>query len=454
MNGRMPEKTRQGCAPWIAASCGLLVLACVPPFVDGVGGESAWGASVAAAEAGPDGGRAAGMACRTPCGDGCCAESEICTAGRCASPDACERGLGPTPVRIEDVPFSAVARIVRSAAPGTRVVLAPGTYTEPLRLKGSGRPGAPVVLAAEPPGSVRFSGAGQLEIIGDHFTLSGFDFDGGAIPVGTVAVLFRNCRHCRLTNCKIRRYRPVQGSWVHWVRFTTGHHNRIDHCEIHDKSDFREMLRVTNFTQGFDRIDHNHIHDFVRTPPKNGGEAIRLGTGGAARLQSRVENNLFERVRAEQEIISVKSSGNVLRGNTFRDCLGELTIRQGEDNLVQDNVFVATAAYPGGGVRAYGSGNRIEDNHFEGLVTGIRLGAGSADGRCYAPANGAIVRGNRFSGIAGQEITTDFMLGWKPFENCPPTDLAATGQVLEDNEGPADTRRAYRAPDPCIGPDW
>lgn len=343
---------------------------------------------------------------------------------------------------------------MRSAAPGTVVVLAPGTYTRPLRIKGTGAPDAPVILAADPPGSVKFTGAGQLEIIGDYFTVSGFDFDGGVLPVGEVAVLFRDCRHCRLTNSKIRRYLPAEGNWAHWVRFATGHHNRIDHCEIHDKSDFREMIRVTNFTKGFDRIDHNYLHDFIKTPPKNGGEGIRMGTGGAVKMQTTVDNNLFERIRSEQEIISVKSSANTFTNNTFRDCYSELTIRSGNDNVITGNVFIGSTRYPGSGVRAYGKGNRIEDNDFKDLVTGIRLGAGSADGRCYLPAHDAIVRNNRFTNISQKEITIDFMLGWDHFKHCPPTDLEGADQVIENNGGTADISRAYVASDPCIGPTW
>ncbi len=436
----------------------LLLTGCVPPSARGAAVDDVDTHAVVTtrehSELGHSAVQPADVECSIVCGATCCTADEVCTANRCAPLSECQRELGPTSTRIDNVAFSRIATTVRKAAPGTLIVLAPGTYTEPLVVRGTGAPNAPVILAADPPGSVKFSGAGRLEIAGDYFTISGFDFDEGVIPVGLVAVLFRNCRHCRLTNSKIRRYLPVEGNYIHWVRFTTGHHNRIDHCEVHDKSDFREMIRVTNFTEGFDRIDHNYLHDFIKTPPTNGGEGIRLGTGGAAKLQTTVDNNLFERIRSEQEIISVKSSANTLSKNTFRECFSELTIRGGNDNVVTGNVFIASLQYPGSGVRAYGNGNRIEDNNFKDLVTGIRLGAGSADGSCYAAANDAIIRRNRFTNISQQEIMIDFMLGWNHFKNCPPTDVVATGQVIDNPGGPADISRAYVASDPCLGPNW
>ena len=71
------------------------------------------------------------------------------------------------------------------------------------------------------------------------------------------------------------------------------------------------------------RIDHNHIHSL-----RDGGgysdlhEAIQVGQGRnmtTAAARTLVESNLLENVRAgkEAEAISVKSSYNVILGNTL-----------------------------------------------------------------------------------------------------------------------------------------
>ena len=63
----------------------------------------------------------------------------------------------------------------------------------------------------------------------------------------------------------------------------------------------------------------------------NGFETIRIGTGPSAYSDSntRVENNLFERTDGEVETVSVKSGGNVIRANTFREVAGTITLRRG-----------------------------------------------------------------------------------------------------------------------------
>ena len=52
-----------------------------------------------------------------------------------------------------------------------------------------------------------------------------------------------------------------------------------------------------------------------------------------------VENNVFDKCNGEVEIISVKSGSNTLKGNTFIESRGTLTLRHGNGNKILENVF-------------------------------------------------------------------------------------------------------------------
>jgi hypothetical protein len=91
-----------------------------------------------------------------------------------------------------------------------------------------------------------------------------------------------------------------------------------------------------------------------------------------------VEYNLFENCDGENEIITVKTSNNKFRYNTFKNSMGSLSFRLGSDNEAYGNYFYGEGAsanwdddnYQTGGIRVYGSGHLIYDNYMEGL-TGI-----------------------------------------------------------------------------------
>ncbi len=64
-----------------------------------------------------------------------------------------------------------------------------------------------------------------------------------------------------------------------------------------------------------------------------------------------VENNVFDRCDGEVEIISNKSNGNIYRGNLFLRSRGALTLRHGDDTLVEGNVFRGDGKDFTGGIR-------------------------------------------------------------------------------------------------------
>jgi poly(beta-D-mannuronate) lyase len=122
------------------------------------------------------------------------------------------------------------------------------------------------------------------------------------------------------------------------------------------------------------RIDHNY---FGPRPilGSNGGETLRIGTSHYSLSNSNtvVENNYFDRTNGELEIISIKSGGNILRGNVFFEGRGTLTMRHGNGNLIEDNVFFGNGKDHTGGIRVINADQTIRNNYMEGLK-GYRFG--------------------------------------------------------------------------------
>ena len=109
-----------------------------------------------------------------------------------------------------------------------------------------------------------------------------------------------------------------------------------------------------------------HIHHNSFTGPTN-SSAIKLGLGSDAwvsgtvtrynddQLDTIIENNLFTNTNGDPEIISIKSSRNIIRNNCIQDSTKRVVIRSGHDNLIHGNWMDDT----GGGVRISGYRNYI-----------------------------------------------------------------------------------------------
>ena len=90
----------------------------------------------------------------------------------------------------------------------------------------------------------------------------------------------------------------------------------------------------------------------------NGGETIRIGTSANSMESSRtiVENNTFKNCDGEIEIISNKSANNIFRNNLFLESKGSLTLRHGNNTLVEGNVFLGNNVSKTGGIRVINEG--------------------------------------------------------------------------------------------------
>jgi len=121
---------------------------------------------------------------------------------------------------------------VASAKPGDTLVVQNGTYKD-LRIafRKFGTPPAPLILRAQTPGGVRFTGNVRVEITGRHLVVSGFLFENALSSKHASIVEFRNAQHCRLTDCAFVRCGDPESTFTRTINMAYGSRdNRVDHC--------------------------------------------------------------------------------------------------------------------------------------------------------------------------------------------------------------------------------
>lgn len=268
---------------------------------------------------------------------------------------------------------------------GDKVILKNGIWTDfEILLKGQGTKEAPISLVAETKGQVILSGQSNLRLAGKYLVVSGLVFKDGYTPSSAVIEFRRNksemAFHSRVTEVVIDNYsNPDKQESDYWVALY-GQHNRFDHNHLVGKRNkgVTVAVRLNNkdSQQNHHKIDHNYF-GYRPTFGSNGGETLRIGTSHYSLTDSftLVENNYFEQTNGEVEIISVKSGKNTLRGNVFYEAQGTLTMRHGNGNIIEENIFLGNGVAHTGGIRVINKDHVIRNNYLEGL-TGYRFGSG------------------------------------------------------------------------------
>lgn len=264
-----------------------------------------------------------------------------------------------------------MAAALKTARPGDRIVVEEGTYQDmELKWRGAGVEGNPVRIEAATPGGVVIGGASTLRIAGEWLEISGFDFRDGHAPSGSV-IEFRCGKEvandCRLTECVVDGYNPARRDMAYSYILLYGRRNRVDHCTLTGKLNLGVtlivMLNEPRSQQNHHRIDHNWFGPRL-VYGSNGAETIRVGTSQQAYSSSNtlIEENLFDRCNGEVEVVSIKSSDNVIRRNVFFESEGVLALRHGDRNTVEENLFVGHGKRNTGGIRIVNAGHKVRRN--------------------------------------------------------------------------------------------
>lgn len=273
---------------------------------------------------------------------------------------------------------------VKRAGPGDVIVLANGVWRDfEILFTGDGEPERPITLTAETKGQVVISGQSNLRLAGSHLVVSGLVFRDGYTPTSTV-IAFRRTKgepanYSRVTETVIHRFNNPERHEIDFWVLMFGRHNRFDHNHVEGKGNLGVTMAVRLDGEENQRNHHRIDHNYFGPRPilgSNGGETLRIGTSHYSMADSLtvVENNVFDRCDGELEIISNKSGGNTFRGNLFLESRGTLTMRHGNNAVVEDNVFLGNGVPNTGGIRVINKGHVVRNNYMHGL-TGYRFGA-------------------------------------------------------------------------------
>lgn len=275
-----------------------------------------------------------------------------------------------------------------NAQPGDEIILASGRYdAESITIKNvAGTPDNPVIIRAEQNGADTLDNGTYFDLRHcSYITIQGFVIN---ISEKSTTFKIQTCDHIRITQNVLdgsgEDYYKADGvsrnSSV-WVSIQSlwddptglSHHNHIDHNLFRNKHTLGNMIRIDGtdetYVSQYDVIEYNHFKN-MGPRAENEMEAIRIGWSAMSQSDGycKVSNNLFEECNGDPEIISVKCNKNTLSHNTFLRCQGTLSLRHGNESLIEGNFFLGEGAEGTGGVRIYGSDHRIINNYFEGLT--------------------------------------------------------------------------------------
>ena len=299
---------------------------------------------------------------------------------------------------------------VSDARLGDTITLADGIYDgDVCELVAKGSAAYPITIQAKNIGKAVIQG--PISIEGDYINLVGLRFE----KKGSIKIRGRGCRisRCVMTDVQDRKWILVRAE---------SREIEIERCRFENKTNNRENIDSSPLMQIYVRnqgerhhIHHNHFVDIPEGKLDNGYETLQLITEGGpwdpepGHSGTLIEYNLFERCNGEGEIISVKSNGNLLRRNTFRDCRGGLWLRHGDDNVVSGNFFFGEGERRAGGVLVQGTDQVVVNNLFHSLNEfGVVMMDGAMDG-AYVRVERALVAFNTFV-----ECSSAMLVGQNP----------------------------------------
>ena len=342
----------------------------------------------------------------------------------------------------------AYKEIVKDLEPGDVVRLANGKWEDfEILFIGEGQKDNPIRLTAETSGEVILSGQSNLRLAGEFLEVSGLVFKDGYTPTSEVISFRRDSKNLannsRVTEVVIDNYNQPERQEVDFWVMMYGKNNRFDHNHIVGKRNKGVTMAVRLNTEGSQENHHRVDHNYFGPRPilgSNGGETLRIGTSHYSRTDSHttVENNYFDRCDGELEIISNKSGHNIFRNNTFFQSRGTLTMRHGNNNLVEGNVFFGNDAEHTGGIRVINAGQTIRNNYMEGLK-GTRFGGafvvmnGVPNGPInrYDPVKDAVVEYNSL--INSDNV--QFGAGSDEERSAVPTDSVFKSNLIFNEDG-------------------
>jgi poly(beta-D-mannuronate) lyase len=303
-------------------------------------------------------------------------------------------------------------------SPGDEVEIKNGNYTDwALAISSKGTAAKPIIIRAEKPGMVIFSGnitTPVFKVSGDYIFIKGISFKNCVLTKTGVLIELNATNNCQLSNCNFSANRVTAQFTPLVIISGNGNTNVIEGCNFTsnvDNQDVQVKITKDSFPK-LTLIENNVFSDKVRVSWQNGngGECVQIGQDpvllGNQRPETTVRKNRFIHCNGENEVISNKSSGNKYLNNYFEDNDGEMVMRGGHDCVIADNTFKGGT----GGIRINGTNHTIINNKIDGIQTAIRLMYGMAKGKeeigFYIAASDCTIKNNTIS-----NATTGILVG-------------------------------------------
>lgn len=245
----------------------------------------------------------------------------------------------------------------------------------------SGTADNPIILKAETPGGVIFTGSSKINFYGSYLIVDGFYWKGGEGSSNHIE--FRRngsdtdfAMNCTIKNCAFDNLVTPEPDKSRWI-VLYGSENVVENCSFINKLSAGALILVElDYSAG---ITPGHIirkNYFYNITPKdafstNSGdcEAIRIGVSSNQSISAQVivEGNYFQAADGENEIITNKSADNIYKHNTFRNCRGSLVLRHGAGAHIEGNFFLGEGKPKSGGIRVSDRDHVIINNYMQGL---------------------------------------------------------------------------------------
>ncbi len=274
---------------------------------------------------------------------------------------------------------------VENAQAGDTVEVLNGVYNTDgsMTMYNSGTAEAPIVIRAKERQMAELTGDTYFNLRQcAYVVIEGFLFTS----TDKTVVKLEACNNIRVTRNVFRLNETTSRKWVIIQGIwndpnAQSHHNRIDHNLFEEKHMPGNFLTVDGSgdpvyqSSQYDIIEYNHFRN-IGPRVENEMEAVRIGWSELSMSSGHttLRYNLFENCDGDPEIVSVKTSDNLIQYNTFRSSQGTLSLRHGNRTTVEGNFFLGEGKAGTGGIRVYGDDHIIFNNYFSEL-TGTRWDA-------------------------------------------------------------------------------
>ncbi|UPR34537.1 polysaccharide lyase 6 family protein [Vibrio cyclitrophicus] len=308
-----------------------------------------------------------------------------------------------------------------------------------------------ITVKAEQAGSVWLTGLVQFELKGDDITLDGLVFTeggpnerfGGVRMMGDNNTLqnstFYYFNHAYEYQPDERRSEYPRYLWVSlWGKDGKVINNRFEGKQKRgtligvQKDDSADNHLIANnifMDQKPNQFNEFDIKEAIRYNG-NSWEALRIGDSKSSQWDSNSKfvNNLMIDMDGERELVSVKSGGNTISGNTIFESSALISLRHGKGSSVENNIILGNKKNLTGGIRIYDEDHVIRNNYIANTRGRDGVIEGNADLR------GGIVINTGIIDVANGEELDQSVKGKELNKQWTPKNITIENNSLVDTQ--------------------